>query len=99
MFSPDKPIFVTSTIAEELPAEHRQFIHQYIEDNHELMTDNLQVFTFYEEHGQQFLSQRQENLERNTTLFVALKNDQPINLTLYMRSQVEKGTIIMYLDD
>lgn len=95
----DKKIFVTRRIAEELPAEHQFFIVKYLHENDEQLTDYFQVFEFYTENHQQWLIQRQEVPERETTIFVGLTEEEAIDRTVWAINQGEDGTIILFPED
>ncbi len=70
---------MTRAVANELGHEHQQFILGYIHENQEKLSDYMQVFDFYVEGNQQWLIQRQEQPERETTIFVQLHNSLPVN--------------------
>jgi hypothetical protein len=79
MFEKDKPTYMTRTIANELDKEHQQFILRYIDENGEQLTDYLQIFEFYIENNQQWLVQRQEEPNRETTILTNLNDSEPID--------------------
>lgn len=99
MFTSEKPIYVTRAIAEELPAEHQFFIYQYITEHYKKLTDYLQVFDFFIKDNQQWLTQRQEEPERTTTISMILQNDKPIHRTVWVMNQGEDGAIILFPSD
>lgn len=78
---------MTRAVAEELPEEHIQFIIKYLESYQDRLTDYLQVFEFYIENKEQFLIQRQEVPNRETTIFVPLKECNSINRTVWAMDQ------------
>ncbi|RKQ12140.1 DUF960 family protein [Ureibacillus endophyticus] len=89
MFEPNKLFYMTRAIAEELPVEHQQFIVQYILKHHQQLTDYLQIFEFYIEDDQQWFIQRQEEPERETTIFVELTTARPIERKVWIMDQVD----------
>lgn len=99
MFSFDDEIFMTSTIARELPVEHQQFIYHYFKTRQEIMTDYLQIFQFYVQDEKQFLLQSQEQPERETIVEVPLQKEEPIEQTVWMMNQGEDGSIILFPSD
>ncbi|ARD48838.1 DUF960 family protein [Sporosarcina sp. P33] len=98
MFDPTKPFYMTRAIAEELSEEHQQFILQYIHQHHQHLNDYLQIFEFYIEDGEQWLVQRQEQPERETTIFVGLEETEPINEKVWVQDQ-QDYVIILYPQD
>ena len=87
MFEPAKPFYMTRAVADELSAEHQQFIVQYILEHQEQLTDYLQIFEFYVDDGKQWLVQRQEQPERETTVFVELQEAKPIVRKVWVISE------------
>ncbi|WP_163151592.1 DUF960 family protein [Anoxybacillus sp. MB8] len=87
MFERYKPRYMTRAVADRLSEEHVQFIFRYIDEKNERMTDYLQVFEFYVENNEQWLIQRQEQPERETTVFVPLKQATPIEQTVWVMDQ------------
>jgi hypothetical protein len=94
MFEDNKKIYMTRAVANELSQEHQFFILGYIHEHQEKMTDFMQVFDFYVKYNQQWLIQRQERQERETTIFVQLNNSLPINRKVWVMDQ---GNHIMLL--
>lgn len=99
MFDNDKQIFVTKAIAEQLCAEHQFFILKYIHEFGEKMRDYLQVFEFYIENGEQWLIQRQEVPEQETTVHVGLDKEKAIDRTVWVMGQGDDGRIILFPED
>ncbi|MEL4024036.1 DUF960 family protein [Lysinibacillus endophyticus] len=95
MFEPNKPFYMTRAVAQELPVEHQQFILQYIFEHHQQLTDYLQIFEFYIEKDQQWLVQRQEEPERETTIYVELTAAIPIERKVWVMDQVENVMILI----
>lgn len=87
MFEPNKPFYMTRAVSDELSQEHQQFIQRYIYENHEKLTDYLQIFEFYIEDGQQWLIKTQEEPDRETTIFVKLEEVLPINRKVWAMDQ------------
>lgn len=98
MFEPAKPFYMTRAVAEELSEEHRQFILQYIHKHHNTMTDHLQIFEFYLEGEKQWLVQRQEQPERETTIFVELQETKPIERKVWVIAE-ESHCLILFPED
>lgn len=94
MFENDKQIFVTKAIAEQLSAEHQFFIYQYIQEYHAHLTDYLQIFEFYLENSEQWLIQRQEEPNRETTIDINLEVAEPINRKVWVMDQGEHIMIL-----
>ena len=99
MLGNDRPIFVTRAIAEQLSGEHQLFILKYLHEHQASMNDYLQVFEFYIENGEQWLVQRQEVPERETTVYVELENEPAINRTVWVMDQGHDGLIILFPED
>jgi hypothetical protein len=99
MFEPHKQIFMTRAVTEELSIEHQHFIIQYLKENHTQLTDYLQVFDFYLEGNKQWLIQRQEVPNRETTIFVMLEECQPIKRKVWVMDQEGEGIIILFPED
>ncbi|MED0686105.1 DUF960 family protein [Anoxybacillus ayderensis] len=87
MFERHKPRCMTRAVADRLSEEHVQFILRYVDEKYEQMTDDLQVFEFYVENNEQWLIQQQEQPERETTIFVPLKQAAPIEQTVWVMDQ------------
>ncbi len=98
MFEPSKPRYMTRAVAEELPEEQIQFIIKYLQDYQDRLTDYLQVFEFYIENKEQFLIQRQEVPNRETTIFVPLKECKPINRTVWAMDQNDHVMVLFPKD-
>lgn len=99
MFESNKPFYMTRAVAEELSHEHQQFILQYIYENHEQLTDYFQIFEFYIENGKQWLIQRQEQPNRETTIFVPVKKCSPIKRKVWAIDSGQEGVTILYSED
>ena len=89
MFEKNIKRYMTRAVADELSDEHQRFILTYIEENQKQLTDYFQIFEFYIEGNQQWLIQRQEEPERETTIFVGLKNAKPIERKVWVLDQVD----------
>jgi hypothetical protein len=98
VFEKDKPTYMTRAIANELDKEHQQFILGYIFENGEQLTDYLQVFEFYIENNQQWLVQRQEEPNRETTIFVHLNQCKPITRKVWVMDQ-DDHVMILFPED
>lgn len=99
IFEKDKSIYMIRAIADELSAEHRQFIYMYLmEQNHQL-TDYLQIFEFYICNNEQWLIQRQEQPLRKTKIHVKLDRCEPINEKVWMIDQGSEGIIVLLPSD
>lgn len=94
MFELTKPFYMTRAISEELPVEHQQFILQYIFENHQQLTDYLQIFEFYIENDQQWLIQRQEEPEQETAIAIHLVDTDPIHRKVWVMDQVDHVMIL-----
>lgn len=94
MFELTKRFYMTRAISEELPVEHQQFILQYIFEHHQLLSDYLQIFEFYIEIDQQWLIQRQEEPERETTIAIYLVETDPIHRKVWVMDQVDHVMIL-----
>lgn len=94
MFETHKPIYMTKAVAEEMSEEHLYYIIQYLIEKIEQLTDYLQVFEFYIENGGQWLIQRQEVPERETTQFVDLKETKPIYRKVWVLDQHDHVMIL-----
>lgn len=57
------------------------------------------MFKFYIEDGNQFVIQSQEQPESETIMNVPLRNQKPIDLTVWMMDQGEDGTMILFPND
>lgn len=99
VFERSKPRYMTRAVTEELSKEHQQLIIDYLEEKQELLTDYLQVFEFYVENNQQWLIQRQEVPNRETTIFVQLEEAEPIERTVWVMDQGSEGVIILFPED
>jgi len=99
MLGNDRPIIVTRAVAEQLSGEHQLFILKYLHEHQASMNDYLQVFEFYIENGEQWLIQRQEVPERETTVYVELENEPAIDRTVWMMDQGHDGLIILFPED
>lgn len=89
---------MTRAVANELSQEHQQFILRYIQENQKKLTDYMQVFDFYVEGNQQWLIQRQEQPERETTIFVKLNNSFPVNRKVWVMDQGDH-VILLFPED
>ena len=98
MFEPTKPFYMTRAISEELPVEHQQFILQYIFEHHQQLNDYLQIFEFYMENDQQWLIQRQEEPERETTIAIHLVETGPIHRKVWVMDQIDHVMILFPKD-
>jgi hypothetical protein len=98
MFEANKKIYMTRAVAKELSQEHHQFILRYIHENQEELTDYMQVFDFYVEGNQQWLIQRQEQPERETTILVQLHNSLPVNRKVWVMDQGDH-VILLFPED
>jgi succinate dehydrogenase flavin-adding protein (antitoxin of CptAB toxin-antitoxin module) len=87
VFEKDKPTYMTRAIANELDKELQQFILRYIDENGEQLTDYLQIFEFYIENNQQWLVQRQEEPNRETTILINLNDSEPIDRKVWAMDQ------------
>lgn len=94
-----KKVYITRGIKDELPYEHQFFIVKYLHEYEQHLTDYLQVFEFYTENNQQWLLQRQEVPERESTVFVGLVNTEAIDRTVWVMEQGEGGFIILFPED
>ncbi|MCP1143660.1 DUF960 family protein [Lysinibacillus endophyticus] len=94
MFEPTKQFYMTRAIAEELSVEHQQFILKYIFEHHQKLTDYLQIFEFYIENEQQWLIQRQEEPERETTIYVELTTIRPIERKIWVMDELDHVMIL-----
>ncbi len=94
MFEADKPIYMTRSVSEELPDEHKHFIVRYLHECHEILTDYLQVFEFSITENKQLLRQRQEQPQRETQIFVTLKETKPISRTVWAMDKVDHVMIL-----
>lgn len=99
MFNHDRQIFVTKAIAEQLSAEHQFFILKYIHEFSENMTDYLQVFEFYTEDDEQWVIQRQEVPDLETTVKVELDKEKAIDRTVWVMDQGPDGHLILFPED
>lgn len=99
MFDQSKALYMTKTIAQELPTEHLHFIIDYLIKHQPKLTDYLQVFDFYVEQQQQWLVQRQEQPEREATIQVPLKESEPIEQTVWAIDQGTEGVLILFPKD
>lgn len=99
MFERNKPRYMTRTVAETLSKEHQQFLLRYLDEKQERLTDYLQIFEFYVENNQQWLIQRQEVPNRETTIFVQLEEAEPIERTVWVMDQGLEGVIILFPED
>ncbi|MBE4907875.1 hypothetical protein IMZ08_07385 [Bacillus luteolus] len=91
MFESNKLYYMTSAVAEELDEEHQVYIVNYIRYHQEQLTDYLQVFEFYIEDNKQWLIQRQEEPNRETTILVQLNNKKPINRIIWVMDQGDRS--------
>lgn len=85
---------MTAAINERLPMEHLQFIVEYLLNHQEQLTDYLQVFQFYIEDKEQWLIQRQEQPDCETTIFVVLEETKPINEKVWVMDQQDYVMIL-----
>lgn len=99
MFEPSKPFYMTRAVADELSQEHQQFILQYIFEQYEQLTDYLQVFEFYVENDQQWLTQRQEQPNRETMIYIEPNITQSIHRIVWAMDQGSEGVIILFPED
>ncbi|WP_342533879.1 DUF960 family protein [Lysinibacillus sp. FSL K6-0057] len=99
MFVPTPYFYMTRAIHEELPEEHQQFILKFLLQHHLQLTDYLQIFEFYIENDEQWLIQRQEQPNRETTIYVQLHNAQPIHRKVWAMNQGSKDVIILFPED
>lgn len=72
---------------------------QFINKNHQQLTDYLQIFEFYIKNNQQWLIQRQEKPERETTIFVELLEETAINRKVWVMDQDNEGVIVLFPED
>lgn len=98
MFDNDKQIFVTKAIEEQLSDEHQFFIYLYMQEHHERLTDYLQIFEFFIENNEQWVIQRQEEPNRETTIAIKLEVANPINRKVWVMDQGEH-IIILFPED
>jgi hypothetical protein len=70
VFERHKPRYMTKRISKELSKDHLLCILHYLDQYEGQLEDYLQVFEFYLESNQQWLIQRQEVPDRETTIFV-----------------------------
>ncbi|MEK4530523.1 DUF960 family protein [Solibacillus sp. FSL K6-1554] len=89
---------MTKAIAEELSVEHQQFILKYIFEKYEQLSDYLQIFEFYIVDDQQWLIQRQEEPEQETTIYVEIETAVPINRKVWVMDQ-EDHVMILFPED
>jgi len=89
---------MTRTVSDELSQEYKQFIIQYIHENHKQLTDYLQIFDFYIEDEQQWLTQRQEEPKREKVVYVALKTSKPIQRKVWVMDQ-DDHVILLFPED
>ena len=94
MFEADKPIYITRAVAEELPDEHKHFIVQYLHGCQEILNDYFQVFEFSVNENKQLLRWKQEQPQRETQIFVRLKETKPISRTVWVMDQVDHVMIL-----
>lgn len=94
MFETTKPFYMTRAVADELPVEHQQFILQYIFEHNQQLTDYLQIFEFYIENNQQWLVQRQEVPNRETTISVALTHAEATVSKVWLMDQGDHVMIL-----
>ncbi|KFZ43675.1 hypothetical protein CS060_13135 [Anoxybacillus flavithermus] len=94
MFERYKPRYMTRAVADTLSEEHLQFILRYVDERNEQMTDYLQVFEFYVQNHEQWLVQRQEQPERETTVFVPLEKAPPIEQTVWVMDQQDHVIVL-----
>jgi hypothetical protein len=99
MFERNKPMYMTRAISEELSQEHLNFIVEYLLNNRAKLDDYLQVFEFYIENNEQWLIQRQEVPNRETTIYVQLKRSKPINRKVWVMDQGSEGVIVLFPED
>ncbi|WP_420812971.1 DUF960 family protein [Peribacillus acanthi] len=64
-----------------------------------MLNDYLQIFEFYIEDNQQWLIQRQEEPNRETTIYVELKASEPISCKVWVMDQGGEGIIILFPED
>lgn len=98
MFEIHKPRYMTSRIAEELSEEHLTFIIRYMDKHQKNLTDYLQIFDFYVENDQQWVVQRQEVPEKETTIFVKLDKATPIERKVWVMDQ-EDYVMVLFAED
>lgn len=94
MFEPTKPFYMTRAVAEELSAEHRQFIVSYLYECHNELTDYFQVFEFSITKKKQLLRQKQEQPQLETKIFVMLKETKSILRTVWAMDQLDHVMIL-----
>lgn len=90
---------MTRAVSEELSIEHQHFIIQFLQEHHAHLTDYLQVFEFYVENNKQWLIQKQEVPNRETTIFVMLEDCQPVERKVWVMDQEREGIIILFPED
>lgn len=98
MFEKHKPKYMTKTIAIKLSEEHQQFIIDFIDRNGNQLNDYLQIFEFYIENNQQWLVQRQEKPNRESTIFVELNYSESINRKVWVMDQGNQ-VIVLFPED
>ncbi|MCM3116317.1 DUF960 domain-containing protein [Neobacillus sp. MER 74] len=94
MFGRNKRIFMTRAVANEMSQGHLQFIIGFIYEHQEQLTDYFQIFEFYTENDQQWLIQRQEKPDRETTIFVNLNDSKPITRKVWVIDQVDHMRVL-----
>ncbi|MFD1734996.1 DUF960 family protein [Bacillus salitolerans] len=99
MFESNKPIYMTKTISEKLSKGHRDFIVHYIVEKQSTLEDYLQIFEFYIENNKQWLIQRQEEPNRETTICLELVKSEPIECKVWVMDQGGEGIIILFPED
>lgn len=85
---------MTRAVAEELSAEHQQFIVRYLHEFHLELIDYFQVFEFSITEEKQLLRQKQEQPQRETKIFVTLKETKPITRTVWAMDQLDHVMIL-----
>jgi hypothetical protein len=98
VFEKYKPRYMTKAVSDELSEEHLLFIFQYLDQHQNQLNDYLQVFEFYIEEGQQWLNQRQEVPNRETTIFVEINNARPIERNVWVMDQSDYVMILFPKD-
>ncbi|UGB30586.1 DUF960 family protein [Metabacillus sp. B2-18] len=99
MFEVNKPMYMTRVVYEQLSKEHLDFILQYIYEQQPQLTDYLQVFDFYVEDNEQWLIQRQEVPNRETTIFVPIKESELIERKVWVIDQGQEGIMVLFPED
>jgi hypothetical protein len=89
---------MTKRISEELSEDHLLYILHYLDQHEGQLEDYLQVFEFYIERDQQWLIQRQEVPERETTIFAGQGVTKLIERIVWVMDQ-QDHIMILFPED